>query len=1655
MDSKNLIKKLIAILVIFTMLLADFLIIGEASVSYAIDLFATNNDNVQFVAYFVDSNNQETTNIDYSIADEEKLKLKFEIMVANQGYLDGIITLEDANFSISQNTESEYINRIENNTIYLNQINAGTTAEFELEVEPIENTEISLNQLSKETAVNLIGTYVNDQREIEIEGTSKITVNWKSPEQIEAEFSAEILTNKTYRINDQDKKVIQILVKSNLKNDIYPIKNTNIELNVPDGVEDIKVHSRTTQATNADTLSENYQYNEETNTLTINIENPENGTIKWEKHSEDAIIITYIYPETQNMQGQSISVKDTITTYDEKQVENTQILNVSEEIDGIVSYELENEEEIYKGKIYTEEERDYETKSIINIDYAELLNKLEITEKQALYKQLEEEKQANIEYKQTKISKEKFLEVFGEQGYITIQDRNGNILGNITSESETDEHGDIIINYQEGIKEIVIKTSAPTIEATMEIEHTKTIKSDGYSKEEKRALTEIKEEIEGKYTKNDETEVTQTAEKEIILKETETQIGVEIEQDTLSANTDEYQQIKMQIVLKANKENQDTYKNPTIKIEFPEQISEIASNVKLLYGNGLGIENTEINNENGKFVLNLELNGEQTKYLQEAEEGSTIVINTMVKLKDLTPSSSEQIIVKCLNENAINAEEVQETLSLDIINEKSIVLTNKIDELNIDENEDVTAPIEIGEEKTITVESDILNNEGTTIKDVKILGKIPTISDENNTEINLTSLVSTTEKEGIKVYYTEVENPTTDLEDENNRWEEVAREQSKNYLIVIDEMEQGERLSTIYELNITANTYDLNLETSYNVTYTDTISLSEKQVNSAKIMLTTETSQETTNPDTGDSEQQTPEGENPSQTGRQEISQEIEAKVGTDILEDGTEIKAGEIIDYTIRLTNTGETDVADLVVTANISEEFTYIEYNEGYNDNEDEDYIGGAEYRELYTAYEDVTEKTFENVNIAQGQTIELKYSVIVKEEVTDGTEVTTTVNSSNDLIDESTQITHTLSSADIVASISRPMGENDEDKLEVGSEYMYVIKVKNISDEDKENVHININMNDLMEIEFIEYIVDDESFLVEEPEFNLGIIKAGEEISIDIYVTVKETTDELNGIAISAILTDSENITYRTNEIREEVEKMSATVEITSDVEEDSISVGDMIIYNITVTNTGELNIEDLYVEDMLPTEYLEVQRITLNSEEIEYTTNETVFGKIEYTYIEIQSSLNAGESATIQIEARVKENITLSERTEFTNTVSIYNLQNLLDETELTSYINANSDTSGVTDDPTDTENPSDTNNPENPNDDNNNNSENPSTSDESTYSISGTIWLDENKDGIRDSSETLLSNIEVTLLDVTNNQIAQNNEGINIIAITNNDGTYTLSEIPEGRYIVMFEYDSERYILTTYQVEGANSNQNSDAITKTIEIDGENRNVAATDTLEVNDNIQNIDLGLVEAQIFDLELNKYVTRMVVTNAEGTETYNFDDETLAKVEIAARYLSGSTVVVEYKIEVTNTGEIAGYASSIVDYFPAGLTFNSSLNPDWYQSGSYIYNTSLADEIIEPGETKELILTATKTMTESNTGLVNNKAEIAESYNSQGIADTDSTVANQANNEDDIGSADITINVKTGEAVTYIALIIAIITLTGIAAYLINKKVLIKKI
>ncbi len=325
---KRIIERILAIAIILTMTMTDFCFVGERVVSYAADLIQINNQNVGYNVYFLNQNKtlEETASID-----NKELKLGIEVSVKSDGYLEnGKIELEEnANFKFTKATNNDYIKSVEDRVIYLNQINEEESTTIEVGIEFADAEEIGADYLSKNSIVKMSGSYTNSKNvnkdKIEIEGTATIKVNWKSPSKIESELKSEILTNSVYTVDEVEKRIVQTLITSNIKNNSYPVKTTNIQVSIPNIPETVTVHKRSTKATNGD---REFNYENKDGVLTIIVENGADDKISWAKNAKDIFVVTAEYSKDSDLTNTKITTNVNIKTYNDKELNTSTELPV-------------------------------------------------------------------------------------------------------------------------------------------------------------------------------------------------------------------------------------------------------------------------------------------------------------------------------------------------------------------------------------------------------------------------------------------------------------------------------------------------------------------------------------------------------------------------------------------------------------------------------------------------------------------------------------------------------------------------------------------------------------------------------------------------------------------------------------------------------------------------------------------------------------------------------------------------------------------------------------------------------------------------------------------------------------------------------------------------------------------------------------------------------------------------------------------------------------------------------------------------------------------------------------------------------------------------------------------------------------------------------
>lgn len=568
------------------------------------------------------------------------------------------------------------------------------------------------------------------------------------------------------------------------------------------------------------------------------------------------------------------------------------------------------------------------------------------------------------------------------------------------------------------------------------------------------------------------------------------------------------------------------------------------------------------------------------------------------------------------------------------------------------------------------------------------------------------------------------------------------------------------------------------------------------------------------------------------------------------------------------------------------------------------------------------------------------------------------------------------------------------------------------------------------------------------------------------IEIKAIVRGDISSFETVRISNVATLSiEGEEKTTNEVNHiiEYEKETEETDVDIDLEANNkgeyLSAGDEINYQIILTNNNTTD-KVVSVRDEIPLQ-LEIREVVINGQKVDLDIQDNV---VELNNITLDTQDN--KQAIIEIKTIVKEGtadttiqisnvatLTVEDGTEIESNVIIHlikyeNQGGDPDPDDPQGGNTTGNNTSGENTTGNTTGNNTQGGNTTGDDNQGNNDNQNP----ESEYEIIGNVWLDADQNGEMQSSEEKISNINVYLIDMTTGSIVQSARGNNIQATTDQNGSYVLSGIPRGKYIVAFEYDTSTYKLTSYMQSGVSSARNSKAVAKTMTINGQEKTYGVTDTIDITDrSIGNINMGLVESQIFDFKLDKFVTQVSASGGGKSVSYDYNNTSLAKVELRSNLLRNSTVVVEYTITVTNVGEVSGYARNIVDYLPEGMTFNSELNKGWIQDGDMLYNVSLANDEINPNEQRSVTLILTKTMTDGETGTYTNTAELGETYNSRGITDINSTEGNRQQGENDMSSADLIISISTGEVVMYIGLTLSVITLIAVGIYLIKKKVL----
>lgn len=1555
----------------------------------------SNNKNIEFDAYFKpDGTNKHS--MEAEISAEQKLYVK--VNVKNAGYLENAtISFENPNFSISKAfAQSENVKSVDydNNQLTLNQIESGKEVEIEIPVNFVRNDNMDLTYFSRETKLNLTGTYYDEnEKERNIKSDINIRLNWTATPK--AILNEDVIKYGAYNSN----VYMQTLLTSTLEGNSLPVESTKLEVTAPKiankNPTEVRIFANTPATNGAEFTKDMWSYNKDTGILEINLENKENNNqVNW-RQGEDKFYITYIYTDvTAEATVVTLNANSNIKTYVTEQDVTANVqknVELKGNVSTVVDTEVSATSEIYKGYMYANNKYETEYASTIsaNIAYTDAVDKLVINENNATFVTANgATMQAgnNMYYKSIAINKVLFDKILGQNGNIQIYDQNGNRVAGIDKNTPVDANGNMVITINQNVTALRIETTKPETEGIITFNISKAIKATtNLSRATITNIQRIDTAVSGNIVSADMVTEMATKTETTNLKETATKAELYINNTNLTT-TAKNENVEIKAILKSNDYTCDLYSNPTVLITLPSEIETLEiKTINLLYNENIQISSYDVvTDNNGNKVIRIYMQGEQTEFVTDISKGINVVINTDITLRKTAASTTKNATLKVTNDKAIQYEnDGIAIVPMNIYAPQGVVLLSSVANFSNDNEEIVSLPnkeqagkIDIkSNAKNITMKATVVNNYGKDIKNPKILGRLPFQGNKKTDGTELGSTVDTILTSGLTVsgiannpytiYYSENGNATADLNNAENGWTQNVTDASKikSYLVVFNDyvMPQATSFDMAYNVQVPENlSHNENAFGTYTVYY-------EEDENSQTI------AKETIAPTVGVS------------TGK---GPELKAEIYTNV--DST-ASTEDVMEYKITVRNDGEVAAENAKVTVNLPDMVDYAEYIEEPMGNR---YEARPEQRTLELSVG----------NLGVGESKEVSFTIMANKE---GTFKLDFILSADNL-EKSEQVSTAevqVSQASFYIEFTTPT----QDNVGLGSQIEYYVNISNVTDKKIDDVVATINLPE--NVEYVEAFRQEygganpsqEDVKYDEKDkkvtFDVGDIEANSAAKYNFILRVKTT--KLEDVNMQVLVKGKDTNEQKSSIIIHSTGDNKLEITTGTDITEEYLQIGDVVTYTITAKNVSSGVIKNVRVAATIP-DNLKYLNTTYYLDDKEMFNGYLLDNKVSQTTMD----LDAGQTLKFVVRAAVNKMIDTSKEEEDANVeieVSGDGTEDYKDEIK--------------------------------------NTIENDNIQNSNTYRISGVVWFDENRNGTRDSGEKLLSGIPVTIVDAKTGKEVKNSMGNEISATTDDNGEYILSDLIQGQYIVKFNYDNSQYVITEYRKQGIDETINSDAINTT-----ENNGVAITDSLTITDtSMSNIDLGLTTKGIFDLSLNKTLTKIQLADGKTTKEVNFENKKLGKIEVDGKRINSTNLVIEYTMTITNNGNVAGYAKKIVDYLPSELEFSSNLNEDWYSSGDTVICTALENELINPGETKEVKLLLTKKMNENGTGTVTNKAEITETYNDQGLLDEKST-------EDDTNSsANVIIGIKTGGPVTYAVLTLTILAIAACGAYIINKKVL----
>ena len=1627
MKRRKFLRKTVAGALVFVMCSTNTMYVAKNAFVYASqELDIESHTNVKDVDanILLVNNGQKAKNIiaDVSKADQ---KIVGTISMRREGYIQkGEIEIVGQNsrvFSIENPNNNSVIEKVEGNKITLNRF-SGTTVNFELPLKYVYEGNISKDILSNNLTAKFRATYVSPEGNVE-EVSKDISLNIEWVEERKPEVKAEIIKYVKTNTEKGNNVVIQTVidVKNGATTKNLPIEKLSVssiqpslEGKLPDKVN---VSLLSTKGVNEelplDQKEENVKYNNLDGTLNVDIENKMSEDKTYAKgNGTTKLLVTSVYENVQNVKDEynvalNVKAQEKLLNSDKAyNAEFTGSANLSKPLGSLISASYETDKtSMSKGKLYMnsisndKSEIEFNNKLNINTSVANINGTIEINDNLPYYNDNKQNYESGMSYKSVRVSKQEFENVLGKDGKLDLLNEKGQIIATIDSSSKL-EGENYVIDLKEDTKIINYRSSKILKEGNIVIKESRKITTSRYPINLLKDLNKLtfNKEVNIVINNNGKEEKVKIADavSNIELLNTKTKATLRTNKQELYSVV-ENNDVEFVIELNNNKEESDIYGTSVYEIVLPNNIKDIKiKDTNILYGEGLKIENTSVYTRDGKKVIRVLVSGvQQSVNKGHLTNGTNLVVNTDISVDEETPKQEIQYNLVYSNVNATTYEQAAEFMlgsqneafrrfgngiastKAKIASPEGLVVANRYKNYSDVGAEVVTikqgnkdAILKAGDKaRTISKQVLMINNLNTELPNARLLGRLPVEgvvnvetgqSLNNNLNITLASGINKVDNSniGYDVYYSENVNATVDLNNAQNGWTKNPNDLSKvkSYMIAFKEsIKPGQ-----------VNKFNLNLNLPANIDY------NKSAVGTDQVIFDVNTAKGVEQYTSWSDMIRLTTGEGVSLSGK--ITPEVK------------KVEQGKEVRYTYEVKNEAKTLKAKNVEN--------YVESPAGFELIKIE-----TPTKEIPFSRDSDGNIKFgmEDIEAGESRQVRLTFKAIG----TQGLELKIRTRAEGTTVVKETRaekVDVAVKEAELELKARGTVKEEDmrgADKYKENSEPTFELLANRnfILDTKINNVKVKLKTSDNLQIQDIQKDSSNTNInKINDREYEISNIDLTKARTFDIKTKVATIPQGKNYTPISLIaeIYNDKGELIDQKEYTGYIVKAIITMEQSIDKNKTYVEEDEKIEYTYKVKNEGSTT-----AYGKLLFKAPEGSKIISESGAIKTVTKELNLEPNETKEIKIQVELGKNNGV---------DRVSISANAELYDEYG----QKIYETNPITQIVEKNSDTRRKEDlvrqgklKLTEEEMKS---------------LGIAATRQEEqklvrNYEISGKAWDDINKNGVYDEGERPLANIVAKLVENGKNRVIKT-------VLTDDTGKYTFSEVPNGEYSVMFEFEDKKYSPTVYKKNNVEDSKVSDAIG--VNRQETTKQVAVSDAIKINfQSKSNANLGLVNNTNFDMALKGEITKLRVVNGDKKDEITTKDveSTVNKFKVSPFTSTNSKVEVDYKLIAKNEGNVPGKIVKIGAY---KNNEEKILTASWKQeTGELAVTRKLENIELKPGEEKEITVTVETTMDKVMNKVLSNRFEILETSNNLGLKDINSVEGNNSTNENDNVALDVIVN------------------------------------